>query len=466
MNPRRVLFAVIPLIFALSPAARAQDLLQRARESVRNGPSGDAQVYRGRDRLDLALGADIRPETLRRNAGTARLGLQAGVDADFACGRFDVKANLKHLFGKEAREEMVDGLVNWALSELTSNGLTLLCEASPTVCQVFQHYRVNANAMLKVNYDWCAALEQGIDNGLQKAQAQAVKSCMEEKRLQGMSVDQARQACQNTNKMAGIGGTTVVDLNVVSELARALNLTPEDRATTELLLNDLKFTPKGASGEIKADVIPEIYAKRREEYLAAWNEVMTDVEAGNKPSPETLAKLSPRGAPRVYPEEVEEVARLSPPRRRLYVERMAGAAALLSLTTDVHKVERQLAVAKKDPAANEGVIRFLETERQELRRQLEQLRELHALQENYNRTLASFSEAGRAKVQMDAARAITAIDGSRAAERALREVPRYGTFEEPRPGGASSGQRGASAPRQGAGCNGSGSTLNFGPPPR
>jgi hypothetical protein len=129
---------------------------------------------------------------------------------------------------------------------------------------------------------------------------------------------------------------------------------------------------------------------------------------------------------------------------------------------DVHKVERQLAVARKDPAANEGVIRFLETERQELRRQLEQLRELLAEQEKYNRALASFSEAGQAKVHRDAARAISAIDESRAAERVLREVPRYGTFEEPRRGGTSAAAPRGAAPRQGAGCNGCGSTLNFG----
>src|SRR5581483_1714561 len=227
----------------------AQDLLQRAKNDLGIGSSRGAQSYQGRDRLDLAVSGDLGAGLLAPQ-GSANLGLNASLDADFACGKFDLNANLRSLFGKEAREEFMKGILNYALSELTGSGLTLLCEASPTACQVFQHYRINANEMLKVNYNWCQAIQQGVDSGLQKSQAAAIKSCLDEKRNQGMTIDQALSACQNSNKMQGFGGLQVVNLNILSELSRALNLAPADQKRASLLLNDVTLSTSGASGQI------------------------------------------------------------------------------------------------------------------------------------------------------------------------------------------------------------------------
>ena len=435
-----ILIALLLIWAAPQGTIQAQDLLQRAKKDLGVGTSLQTQTYQGRDRLDLAMTADLQGGLMGVSPqGSARLGLNGSLDVDFACGKFDVNANLRQLFGKEAREEFMNGLLNYALSELTGSGLTLLCEASPTACQVFQHYRINANEMLKVNYDWCQSVEQGLDSGLQKSQAAAIKSCIDEKRQAGMTLDQAREACRNANKMQGLGGIQVVNLSVVGELARALNLNPEDRRRTELLLSDIKLSTRGASGEVRTEVLPEAYAKRRSEYLDAWSEALTQVNGGKKASDDTLKKLSPPGAPSVQAAEVQEIARLAPALRRLYIAQVASATALLSLTVDVHRVERLIQAAKKDPNADQGLMRQYETELVDLRRQLEQLRELAQQQNTYNRALAELSQAGQRKVHEDAASVISAIDRQNGGDKALREVTPYGKFETGRL-------------RQGAGC--------------
>ncbi|HEV3029206.1 MAG TPA: hypothetical protein VG457_16625, partial [Planctomycetota bacterium] len=138
-----VVVTVSALLGGCPASAFAQDLLQRAKNDLGIGTSRSTQSYQGRDRLDLALSGDLGAGLLAPQ-GSANLGLNASLDVDFACGKFDVNANLRSLFGKEAREEFMRGILNYGLSELTGSGLTLLCEASPTACQVFQHYRINA----------------------------------------------------------------------------------------------------------------------------------------------------------------------------------------------------------------------------------------------------------------------------------------------------------------------------------
>lgn len=417
-------------------AATAQDLLQRARRDLGIGGSASTQSYQGRDRLDLAVSGDLGAGLLSPQ-GTASLGLNASLDADFACGKFDVHANLRSLFGKEAREEFMKGILNYALSELTGSGLTLLCEASPTACQVFQHYRINANELLKVNYNWCQAIQQGVDSGLQKSQAAAIKSCIDEKRKQGKTLDQALQDCQNSNKLQGFGGVQVINLSILGELTRALNLTPTDQKRVGLLLNDVTLTTGGATGQIRPDAVPQAFLKRRTEYLAGWDDALALARDDQPIAAASLDALTPPGAPRILAAEVKEIARLSAARQRLYVSQMASSSALLSLTVDIQWLERLLQASRKDPTIDQSFMKWLENEIQDLRRQLDQMRELAAEQGRYRNTLAELSDAGQRKVHEDAAGAVSVIESSNAGTRALYQVTPFGKF---------------ASPRQGAGC--------------
>jgi hypothetical protein len=432
------IFWTVSILLGGCPSASfAQDLIQRAKQDLRFGVGAGTQNYQGRDRLDLAISGDLGAGLLSPPQGQASLGLNASLDADFACGKFDIHANLRSLFGKEAREEFMKGILNYALSELTGSGLTLLCEASPTACQVFQHYRVNANEMLKVNYNWCQAIQQGVDSGLQKSQAAAIKACIDEKRQQGRTMDQALQACQNSNKMLSFGGLQVINLSVLGELSRGLKLSPEDQKRASFLINDVTLTTSGVSGQIRSDVIPQAFLKRRDQYLGAWDDALSQAKDDQSIARKTLEALSPPGAPPVLPDEVKEIGRLSPTRQRLFVSQMASTSALLSLTVDIQWLERLLQASRKDPTIDQNFLKWLESELADLRRQLEQMRELATEQSRYQKALAELSEAGQRKVREDAANAFSAIDSASAGARALSEVPPLGKF---------------ASPRQGAGC--------------
>jgi hypothetical protein len=434
--PHMWLVATAVALGGCPTASYAQDLLQRAKRDLGVGGSASTQSYQGRDRLDLAVSGDLGAG-LMSPQGTASLGLNASLDADFACGKFDLHANLRSLFGKEAREEFMKGILNYALSELTGSGLTLLCEASPTACQVFQHYRINANELLKVNYNRCQAIQQGVDSGLQKSQAASIKSCIDEKRKQGMPLDQALSECQNSNKMQGFGGVQVINLSILGELTRALNLSAADQKRVGLLLNDVTLTTTGASGQIRPDAVPKAFLKRRTEYLGSWDDALAQAKDDQPIAPATLEALTPPGASRILADEVKEIARLCAARQRLYVSQMASSAALLSLTVDIQWLERLLQASCKDPTIDQGFMKWLENEIQDLRRQLDQMRELAAEQGRYQKALSELSDAGQRKVHEDAAGVVSAIESSAAGSRALYEVTPFGKF---------------ASPRQGAGC--------------
>lgn len=436
-NVSQVMLWTLSILLGGCPAASfAQDLLQRAKNGLRIGSSAGTDSYRGRDRLDLALSGDLGAGILQPQ-GEASLGLNASLDVDFACGRFDLNANLRSLFGKESREEFIKGILNYGLSQLAGSGLTLLCEASPTACQVFQHYRINANELLKVNYNWCQAIQQGVGSGLQQSQAAAIKACIDQKRQGGATMDQALAQCQQSNKMQGFGGVQVVNLSVLGELSRALGLSSADQKRVGLLLSDVMLSTAGASGQIRADVVPQAFLKRRNDYLSGWDDALSQAKNGPSIAQSTLEALTPPGAPPLLPDEVQEISRLSPTRQRLYVSQMASSAALLSLTVDVHRLERLLQAGRKDPSIDQGFVKWLERELEDLRQQLDQMRELAAEQGRYQKALSEFSEAGQRKAHEDAAGVITAIDSTAVAERGLSEVTPFGKF---------------ASPRQGAGC--------------
>ena len=428
---------VVPILLGGCPTASfAQDLLQRARNDLGIGTSQATSSFQGRDRLDLAVSGDLGAG-LMSPQGSASLGLKGSLDIDFACGKFDLNANLRSLFGKEAREEFMKGILNFGLTELAGSGLTLLCEASPTACQVFQHYRINANELLKVNYNWCQAIQQGVDSGLQKSQAASIKSCIDDKRNQGASMDQAISQCQNSNKMQSFGGIQVVNLSILGELTRALNLNSSDQKRVGLLLNDVTLSTSGASGQIRSDVVPQAFLKRRNDYLGSWNDALSQVQSSQPIDASTLAALTPPGAPPLLADEVKEIARLAPARQGLYISQMASSSALLSLTVDIQWLERLLQASRKDPSIDRSFVKWLEDELQDLRRQLDQMRELAAEQSRYQRALSELSEAGQRKVHEDAANVVSAIDSASAGMKALNEVPPFGKF---------------ASPRQGAGC--------------
>ncbi len=382
--------ALVLAATAWPPETQAQDLFDRARAQAANSQkAGSAQVYRNPDRMDLRLGATFPTGTVVRDQGYGRLGFEGVFESDFACGKFDVKANLKSLVSKEARDEFLEALLGAVESELMYNALVLACETSPTACQAFQHSRVNANALLGIGYDRCAAIEAGIQDGLQAARAQSIKDCLNRKADQRIPLDEAQRACEKANDVSGLLGGRVAEFNLGQELVRAFKLEGVDARHAETLLSKLRYTPQGVKGEVQADAVLQEYAKIEKEIARAWLQA-TETAARNP-----NAQLDPEGEKAIAPTwtsgplriGLERIAALRPDVRRLRIELLSARAAAVEMTLRVQKLERYLAGAEILPQTSDERKKEIARERGLLRLQLGHMDEIVARKEAYNKDL-------------------------------------------------------------------------------
>jgi len=406
----------------LPGSAFAQDLFQRSGSS---SPVTTSE-YRGRDRLDLQLSADATKLVGAQDAGSSRFGVSGYIDYDFACGRFDIRSNLRQLLSKEAREDFLEDIVDGLLGQLVHNTLVLVCETSPTVCQALQHYRISANAMLGMQYDWCQAVESAVDDANRDMRAKAIKDCIEQKRSQGKTLDQAREECENPDKIRGLDGRLVREIDVLEEIRRAFNLPRVDQDILVQLLSSLRYSPRGGQGEIRATAALDRHRELVEQYRRAWDRA---IQRG-APTDEELAALSPDRASRVTAIEVADIAALSQGRREVVVRSIASSAALFQLSLEIGKVVKLLDAARKHPTADQGFVRRLEKEREDLERQLAELARLHELQERHNRTLLDATSVAQADRVMKGTRTILGEVQKDQAKEVLIRNPRWGSFPE------------------------------------
>lgn len=413
----------------------AQDLLDRSRRVGDAPGTVRTSVYPGRDRLDLRVGASFPTATIE-DRREARIGLEASFGSDFACGRFDLKANLKSLLTREAREDFLDTLIGAIESELLYNGLVLACEASPTACQAFQHFRVNANALLGIGYDRCQAVESGIRDGLQGAQARSIKDCLDEKEREGKTLDQALEACSRPQGMRGLGGGKVAVFDLGQELEKVLGLPAGEMRDLGTLLSQLRVRPDGVSGEVKAEAVLAEYARLEKAYREAWTRA-TEAAARNPEAAldaETAAKLQPPDAPGPLPVNVRDIAALPAAERAIYIRWLAGLAALQDLERRVQRIERYLAAATQVPQADEGTVRRMERELAALRMQMRHVDESVRREEAHNQALLEIIRAAEAR-QRDRASSSLARAKSTEETRRLEEesAPKYGAPRRPAP---------------------------------
>jgi len=430
-----ILAAVLGLAAGMPRDLGAQDLLDRSRRAGGAEAPVRASVYQGRDRLDLRVGASFPTATLE-DRKEARIGIEASLESDFACGKFDLKANLRSLLTREAREDFLDTLIGAVESELLYNGLVLACEASPTACQAFQHFRVNANALLGIGYDRCQAVESGIRDGLQGAQARSIKDCLAERQREGKTLDQALEACNRTQGMRALGGGKVAVFDLGQELEKALGLPAGETRDLGTLLSQLRVRPDGVSGEIRAEAVLAEYARLEKAYREAWTKA-TEAAAANPeapPDPETAGKLQPPDAPGPLPVNVRDIAGLPAPERGIYLRWLAGLAALQDLERRVQKIERYLMAAMQVPQADEGTVRRMERELASLRLQMRHVDESVRREEAHNQALLEVIRAAEAR-QRD--RAATSIARAKSAEESRRleeqSAPKYGAPRRPAP---------------------------------
>lgn len=421
--------SIVALLALMANTACAQDALERARQAVQQGPPQAAQ-YAGRDRADLRMPADLRYAGLHPAQGSGRIGVDATLDFDFACGNFDVGASLRSLFSKNMREEFLGSIMGYIESELVRNALVLACEASPTLCQALQHYRVNAQAMLGMNYDRCRTIQQAVDGSLERQRAEAIKACVDEKRRANPKVplDQALYECQGADKVRSLSGDRTTELDLVEELRKALKLDEDGQGTLGNLLGDrVRHTAQGGKGEIAKSAVEEEYVRIRERYEQNWEAAVAAVSNGQTLPSDMAAGLVPPAAPPVTAGELAELALVRPPLRRVLVASVAAQSALLELVRRVHEVERNLEVARKLPSASAEFVKKLDREREDLRSELGRLVETHERQNAFNQTLLAATGVVRSDLGSRTVGALgsVAVEGRRS--RIEEETQKWGS---------------------------------------
>jgi hypothetical protein len=241
-----------------------------------------------------------------------------------------------------------------------------------------------------------------------------------------MTLDQARKACEHPDKIRGLDGRFVNEIDILEEIRRAFNLPRVDEDVLAGLIGSLRYSPRGGEGEIRTTAALDRHRNLVEQYRRAWDQA---VQRGN-PTEEDLAALSPDKAGRVTAVEVAEIAALSPGRREVVVRSIASSAALFQLSLEVGKVVKLLDAARKHPTADQGFVSRLEKEREDLERQLAEIARLHELQERHHRTLLDATTLAQADRVKRGTRAILAEVQKDQAKEILNRHPRWGSFPE------------------------------------
>ncbi len=145
---------------------------------------------------------------------------------------------------------------------------------------------------------------------------------------------------------------------------------------------------------------------------------------------EGLSALAPEKASRVTAAEVAEIAAMSPGRREAVVRSIVSSAAIFQLSLEVGKAVKILDAARKHPTADQGFVRRLEKEREDLERQLAELARIHELQERHNRTLLDATAMAQADLVKKGTRTILSDVQKDEGRKILLRTPRWGTFPE------------------------------------
>jgi len=365
--------AILAAAMLLGSRARGQDLFDRLRAS-KDEKQQTVKVQQERSGISARVAPDYDYEGLAKDRGSSAVGGRVSFDYDFSCGRFDVRSSLKNLLSQEFRDEFVQDLLNAGEGYLASNALNLLCQASPTLCNVFKHHRANANALLAINYDKCQAMEQVLQNDTQRARARILKDCMERmlKENPQISLDDAQRKCMRAQEFRNLRGEFVKELNLVEDLSKFFELDPETSKDVSSILGETRLTAQGKE-QTQAGSLGGYYTTRKQGYVSAWTSAFSRKAFSSGLSQDDLRALAPRAAA-VTQEDVRILNLIPDWKRDLLVRVLAGAFALYDATIRARQIEELIARVQA-AGASELVKDELEARRKKARDELASLRE-------------------------------------------------------------------------------------------
>jgi len=320
---------------------RGQDLFER--KTQRSDPSA-VDVRSGQDGLYARVGPDFDYQALEKDRGSSRTGGGVDFDYDFACGRFDLRSSLKNLLSREFRDEFVSDLLNAGEGYLAASGLNLLCQSSPTLCNVFKHHRASANLLLGLDYDKCRAMEQVLQNDTQRTRARILKECLEQKLRENPNVpiDEAYQACLKSDEIRNFRGEFVKEINLVEDLSRYFQIEAGRKSDLEQIFGKASVSSKGVSDQASlVEAVGGMYNVTKRAYIDAWSQAFRDIAAGQESGQGLYDRLAPEGA-RLGPDDIRRINLLPDWKRDLLVRALSSVFAYYETIRRIAAVESLL----------------------------------------------------------------------------------------------------------------------------
>jgi hypothetical protein len=426
--------------------------------------SGDSANFRfGRDRVDLGLSPNLRA-TL--SPEKKYVGISAGLDLRMICGQYDLKGSFQHLLGREAREEFLEGILATLVQELIGSGMELLCQAEPTLCTLLQNHSISAN--LKVGYykDLCQAVESAVVDSAKRNYASTVDQCMKDKKDQGMSIDQAVEACQKKSpQLTGFRGNVVEELDLgkeFSDLFSTLGLSPGAQKLAQSMSDQTKLGPSSVAAQLDPSTVPRLFDQAQADYAQRFQDALAQISSGLPVATIDLRALFPAGAPPIAEDEMRAYSLLSPRERAPVVASLASAWALFEMGDQIRELERALEVLKGAPTVDEANRTRLEDRLVRLRNEKSRLAERFRDQELVMQAMGS----AKTLAEQESSKRVGSIEartGEAGRNRDLGNDSRsYGTLPSRTAGQPLQGAPGTSAAGAAWGCTNCGFDFTFG----
>jgi hypothetical protein len=353
------------LLFLLASLA-AQDALERAAHLP------PPRVSVSRDRLDLRLGPVLDPSRCTVTPGKVSVDLK--IAPDFACGSFDLSAGYRSLFTKSVREEMLGALIESARAEIAGSAMVLACQMSPTLCDAMKHYKIVASDALALGMGQCRAVESASSGVSETLRARAIKQCLADLQAKGVPFDDALRECQQSRQLRGLTGNRVEEIDLVREVSKALGLTSDSTSLISEVAGGASYRAEGVSGSVQLRPVADLFERIRRTFEEGWNRAVED------PVRETGAHLVPAGAPPASSAEVQRLALLPGPDRRIVIGSLASALALQETARRLGEAQAALESAAAI-AADPAMERKLRSEIERLAAEFRRLREEYELSE-------------------------------------------------------------------------------------
>ena len=158
-----------------------------------------------------------------------------------------------------------------------------------------------------------------------------------------------------------------------------------------------------------------------------YYELAQQARSGEGVTDQDLRDIAPPGTLAISGEDFAALAKMED-RFGIHAARMASTGALVSVTDEIHRVERWLATARKDPQANSTLIRWLENELADVRMGKRQLEERLAVQEKDRQAKKEATIEARTFIYERGAQKLAGITRNEAGRKVLRSVTEYGMW--------------------------------------